>query len=385
MESEDFVFVRVRKSTRLKSSPQKRQFDNLGGFTSPSKRKRKSSKSATSAKKDTTVKTSAAVNEFGADVDTEVGALTAVDGHGIDAAAEDIAVDTPIAVDGRHTDVAAENAGVDTVTAVDGHGTDKVPKDTSADTPIAFLRHGIDAAAEDTAVDTPICVDGHGTDAAPEDPSVGTPSGYVESVSNEVMTDSLQSSSESTPRRPWTPGSITGTSNPESVFTAESTQIGVQPNPLLSCPPPTIADLLNPEHAIRVATSVLLELVNRHDKIGHFGNRTGTATTTTNTAKIRTFTKELASLDYEAAVRSIGERKAMHVGNRIQIDNDENAYWEIILKDVKVPDPATSREATSKGPLDGFSAAEKVATLNFMKRANFKGKSPENQRQCRCF
>ncbi|KFY84655.1 hypothetical protein V500_09125 [Pseudogymnoascus sp. VKM F-4518 (FW-2643)] len=149
---------------RLKSSTQKRQFDNLEGLTSPCKRKRKSARSATSANKDTTVKTSATVNESSADVDTEFGAPTAVDGH--------------------RTDVAAEDTGVDTVTAVDGHG----------------------------------------TDTAPEDPSAGTPSGHV---------NSLQSSIESTSHRPWTPGSITGTLNPESLFTPENTQIGAQPNPKL--------------------------------------------------------------------------------------------------------------------------------------------------------
>src|SRR6266487_2195657 len=73
LELEDFVFVRVRKSNRLKSSAQKRQFDNLEGLTSPYKRKQKSSKSTTSANKDTTVKTPAAINESSANVDTEVG------------------------------------------------------------------------------------------------------------------------------------------------------------------------------------------------------------------------------------------------------------------------------------------------------------------------
>lgn len=46
--------------------------------------------------------------------------------------------------------------------------------------------HGIDTAAEDTAVDTLIAVDGYGTDTAPEDTSVGTPSEHVKSVSNEA-------------------------------------------------------------------------------------------------------------------------------------------------------------------------------------------------------
>jgi hypothetical protein len=114
LESEGFVFVRVRKSNRLKFSAQKRQFDNLEGLTSPCKRKRKSSKSTTSA-----------------------------------------------------------------------------------------------------------------TDVATEDTAVGTLSGHIESVSSASGQSTL---------RPWTLGSITDNSSPESSSTTENAQIGVQPSPLLSCP-----------------------------------------------------------------------------------------------------------------------------------------------------
>ncbi|KAH6700678.1 hypothetical protein BKA61DRAFT_620970 [Leptodontidium sp. MPI-SDFR-AT-0119] len=342
LESNDFVFVRVRKSNRLKSSAQKRQFDNLEGLTSPCKRKRKSFKSTTSANKDTTVKTPAAVNKSSADVDTEVGTPSIVDEPGAEAAAESEAVGAPAAVD----------------------------------------KPSNDAAIEDTSVGTPAVVDEPGTNAATEDTAGGTPPGHTASASSEVMTDSSQSSSQSTPLRPWTSGSITDNSRPESSSTTENAQIAVQLKPLHSCPLSTVADLLNPEHANRVAASVLLECVNRHYKIGPFGGRTDKVTSTTNMAKIRAFTKELASLEYEAAVHSIAKRNAMHAANGIQIGSDENAYWEIILKGVKVLDPATLPKGAPKGPLDGFSAAEKAATENFMKSASF-GTSPENQRQCR--
>jgi hypothetical protein len=68
----------------------------------------------------------------------------------------------------------------------------------------------------------------------------------------------------------------------------------------------------------------------------------------------------------------------------MQIDSDENAYWEIILKGVKFVDPATLPKGLSKRPLDGISAVEKVATKNFMTSAGLKT-SPENQWQCRGF
>jgi hypothetical protein len=334
LESKEFVIVRVRKSNRIKSSAQKRKFDNLKGLASPCKRKRKTSKKPpTSANENTTVN-----DKSSADVDTEVSTSSAVDEPGDEVTVEGAAVGIPAAVD----------------------------------------EPGTDAAAENTAVGTPAAVDEPGTDAATEDTAVGTLPGHIESVSSEVMTDALQSSSQSTPLRPWTPGSITDNSSPEPSSTT------VQPKPLLSCPLRTMADLLNPEHASRVVTSVLLELVNQHDKIGQFGGRTEKVTSTTNTAKIRAFTKELAGLEYEAAVYSIKKRNAMHAGNGIQIGSDENAYWEIILKGVQVLDPATLPKGSPKGPLDGFSAAEKIATYNFMKRAGF-GISPENQRQCRGF
>merc|ERR1711900_44125 len=113
-------------------------------------------------------------------------------------------------------------------------------------------------------------------------------------------------------------------------------------------PLPTMADLLNPEHANLVATSVLLECVNQHYRIGQFGGRTDKIPSTTNMAKIRAVTKELASLEYEAAARPIGKRNAMHAANGIQIGCDENAYWEIILKGVKALDPATLPKGAPK-------------------------------------
>jgi len=126
---------------------------------------------------------------------------------------------------------------------------------------------------------------------------------------------------------------------------------------------------------------MLLELVNRHDRIRQFGNLTEEkiVQSTTSPAKIRAFTNQLTSLEYEAAVHSISKRNAKHAANNIQIDSDENAYWEIILKGVKFVDPATLPKGSSKGPLNDISAVEKVATKNFMIRAGLKT-SPENQR-----
>jgi hypothetical protein len=77
------------------------------------------------------------------------------------------------------------------------------------------------------------------------------------------------------------------------------------------------------EDTLRITPSVLLECANQCHKIGTFGGRTEKATSTTNTAKIRAFTKELASLEYDAAVHSVATRNAIHVGNGLQIGNDK--------------------------------------------------------------
>ncbi len=308
LKPEDFVFVRVRKSNRLKSSTQKRQFDNLEGLTSPCKRKRKSRST------DKPVKKPAAVDESSADMDTEVGTSSGADEPATDAAAEDTIV------------VTSSGAG----------------------------EPATDAAVEDAAVGTPSGAGEPATDAAAEDTTVGTPSGQTDN------------------------------SSAESSSTTENTQIGAQPSLLLPCPLPTIAELLHPENAIHVATSVLLELVNRHDRIGRFGNLTEEKMATTNPSKIRSFTNQLARLEYEAAVYSISKRNAKYTANRIQFDSDESAYWDIILKGVKFVDPATLLEGSSKGPLDGISAAEKAAAKTFMISAGL-GTSPENQRLYRNF
>jgi hypothetical protein len=65
LESKEFVFVHVRKSNRIRSSVQKRKFDNLNGLASPCKRKRKTSKKPPTSVND----------KSSADVDTEVSAL----------------------------------------------------------------------------------------------------------------------------------------------------------------------------------------------------------------------------------------------------------------------------------------------------------------------
>jgi hypothetical protein len=104
---------------------------------------------------------------------------------------------------------------VSTSSTVDKPGNEVTVKGVAVGTLAAIDEPGTKATAENTAVGTPAAVDEPGTDAATEDTAAGAPPGHIESVLSEVMTDALQSSSQSTPLRPRTPGSITDNLSPE--------------------------------------------------------------------------------------------------------------------------------------------------------------------------
>jgi hypothetical protein len=57
-------------------------------------------------------------------------------------------------------------------------------------------------------------------------------------------------------------------------------------------------------------------------------------------------------------------------------------YWEILKEGAELLDPKTL--LTSKGPLDEFTMAEKIATESFIREAGY-GLSLANQRHCRLF
>jgi hypothetical protein len=66
---------------------------------------------------------------------------------------------------------------------------------------------------------------------------------------------------------------------------------------------------------VRILPSVLWQCATQHHKIGKFGHQTMDRTITTDIAKIRAITQELARLDYETAVGSIARRNALHAGH----------------------------------------------------------------------
>jgi hypothetical protein len=99
-----------------------------------------------------------------------------------------------------------------------------------------------------------------------------------------------------------------------------------------------------------------------------FGHQNIKIESTTNPDNIRSYTNQIADMEYEAASRAIVKRNGLFAAESIQIiSNNENKHWQIILK------CATQLDATglpaAKGPSDDFSVAEKVATYNFIDKA----------------
>lgn len=129
-------------------------------------------------------------------------------------------------------------------------------------------------------------------------------------------------------------------------------------------------------------TTVLIECVKINSAIGKYGRRTKTIYSTTETHRIRHYVDEIAQLEYKEAVRVVQRDNAFTAGTEMQSRYNEAVYWEIILKGAKLIDPTTLPRA--KGPADGFTMAEKIATKKFMEEARY-GISAENQRQCRNF
>lgn len=103
---------------------------------------------------------------------------------------------------------------------------------------------------------------------------------------------------------------------------------------------------------------------------------------TTKVEAIQSFVDDIVKLQYPDAVQLIKQENAFSASKSIQSRLNETVYWEIIKKGAELFDPKDL--PTSKGPLDEFTMAEKVATERFMREAGY-GLSLANQRQCRLF
>ena len=103
---------------------------------------------------------------------------------------------------------------------------------------------------------------------------------------------------------------------------------------------------------------------------------------TTKVEAIQSFVDDIVKLQYPDAVQLIKQENAFSASKSVQSRFNETVYWEIIKKGAELLDPKDL--PTSKGPLDEFTMAEKIATERFMREAGY-GLSLANQRQCRLF
>ncbi|KAA8648116.1 hypothetical protein EYZ11_012048 [Aspergillus tanneri] len=145
---------------------------------------------------------------------------------------------------------------------------------------------------------------------------------------------------------------------------------------------PSLPSWLDSAYAMKTMTTILMECVRVNWTIGKCGHQTKTVNATSEPHKIRQYVDEISGYDYNRAVRVVKRDIALFAGKEMQARYNESIYWEIILKGAKLLDSATL--PTAKGPADGFTVAEKVATKKFMEETGYR-LGTENQRQCRNF
>ena len=131
-----------------------------------------------------------------------------------------------------------------------------------------------------------------------------------------------------------------------------------------------------------VVENILINCIKLNDPLGRCGHRSKQAIMTTNVEAIQRVVDDILKLQYPDAVQLIKQENAFSASKGIQSRFNETVYWEIIQKGAELLDPKIL--PTSKGPLDEFTMAEKVATERFMREAGY-GLSLANQRQCRLF
>ncbi|KAH8751818.1 hypothetical protein BGZ57DRAFT_913151 [Hyaloscypha finlandica] len=328
----------------------KRKFDKLEGMTQPDKRKRRRSKKVNGSVEEPT----GAVASKAAALDRPRELVET----GADAPPKTLATELRAAADQLSAGTAVAARSVDTLA-----GADK----PSGDTEPITLGDDIHSRCTSTSLAR--------RDIAEGVTNVGSLEFFPESASRDDVTGTSKGGALSAGQTSL----VTDISTPSS-FAATERWRTVDRTQLVPYPSPSLSGLLQPEDALRIMSSVLLHCASQHHRIGKFGGQSVNSTGTTSIAEVRAITKQVAGLEYEAAVRSVAKRNALQVGNDLQSNSDENIYWEIILKGAKLLDPATLPVA--KGPWDGFSMAEKTATYDFMNSGGF-GTCLENQRQCR--
>lgn len=140
-----------------------------------------------------------------------------------------------------------------------------------------------------------------------------------------------------------------------------------------------ISEILQFEDAVDIMTSVVVSAVKIRIQAGKFGFKQIHIGITTNITKIRKYTEQsLVELLFDVAIEKIAKTGAGCVGIGLQKVWEEAFYWDIIKRYAMTIDPMP----TARGPRDGFTSQEKVATARFIEMVGV-GTSDENQRRCR--
>ncbi|OBT83713.1 hypothetical protein VE02_08283 [Pseudogymnoascus sp. 03VT05] len=143
-----------------------------------------------------------------------------------------------------------------------------------------------------------------------------------------------------------------------------------------------MSEILRPEDAVDVMTSVLLTTAKVRIQAGKFGFKSVKLKTTTNIVTIREYTEQtLVELPFKDATEMIAKSGAGNVGIGLQKAWEEAFYWEIIEKHTATLDSMP----IAKGPHDGLTPQEKVAAFTFIQHAGIgtETTSEETQRRYR--
>ncbi|KAK4073318.1 hypothetical protein Purlil1_13081 [Purpureocillium lilacinum] len=98
------------------------------------------------------------------------------------------------------------------------------------------------------------------------------------------------------------------------------------------------------------------------------------------TSHIHRYAQALTRRAYHDAVAMVVKQHALDARRHMQVRYYQTTYWNIIRKRAECLNPATL--PTSKGRLDEFTMAQKIATREFMEQIDYSTKVA-NQRRCR--
>ncbi|OAQ58992.1 hypothetical protein VFPPC_11486 [Pochonia chlamydosporia 170] len=123
-------------------------------------------------------------------------------------------------------------------------------------------------------------------------------------------------------------------------------------------------NLLSPTSAREVMETIFLNCANLNYARGKYNDRDAMVPVKTNIEEIRSHAEQIAEFGYVQAVDAVKKELSIGASRNIQARYNEAFYWEIITKGAKLLDPA--KLPPTKGPLDEFTKAEKVAAAKFM-------------------